>query len=229
MKNRYRTDLPVASIVLLVFAPFASGYFLSYLLRTVNAAVAPHLTADIGVSPASLGLLTSAYFFSFAAFQLPLGMLLDRFGPRRVSASLLAIASLGSLLFGLAPDIATLTVARALIGLGMSSGLMAGFKANPLWWPGEKLPRVNGWFMAVGALGSLVATAPAALLLEHMHWRSVFLGLAVLDEVAHQQKRGVVGDPRGLLHVVRDYDDSKLFGKVFHQVFDGRRRDRVQG
>jgi MFS family permease len=184
LKNRFHADLPPATIVLLVFAPFASGYFLSYLLRTVNAAVAPHLMADIAVTPASLGLLTSAYFFSFAAFQLPLGMLLDRFGPRRVSAGLLALACGGSLLFGLASDIATLTIARALIGLGMSSGLMAGFKANPLWWPGDKLPRVNGWYMAVGALGSLVATAPAAMVLEHTHWRNVFFGLAALIGIA---------------------------------------------
>jgi len=76
-----------------VFAPFALGYFLSYLYRTVNAVIAPDLVRDIGLNPADLGLLTSAYFISFAAFQLPLGVLLDRYGPRRVEAALLLFAA----------------------------------------------------------------------------------------------------------------------------------------
>ncbi|MCU0591134.1 MAG: MFS transporter, partial [Desulfobacterales bacterium] len=65
-----------------VLIPFALAYFLSYLFRVVNAVIAPNLAADLQIGPADLGLLTSAYFVSFAAFQLPLGVLLDRFGPR---------------------------------------------------------------------------------------------------------------------------------------------------
>ena len=67
-----------------VFAPFAVGYFLSYLLRNVNAVIAPELTRDLALSAADLGLLTSAYLLAFGAFQLPLGLLLDRYGPRKV-------------------------------------------------------------------------------------------------------------------------------------------------
>jgi hypothetical protein len=66
-----------------LFLPFAAGYFLSYLLRNVNAIIAPELTRELGVSAADLGLLTSAYLLAFGAFQLPLGVLLDRYGPRR--------------------------------------------------------------------------------------------------------------------------------------------------
>ena len=79
-----------ATTLLRIFIPFALGYFLSYLFRTVNAVIAPNLASDVGVDPASLGLLTSAYFLSFAAFQLPLGVLLDKYGPRRVEAILRA-------------------------------------------------------------------------------------------------------------------------------------------
>ncbi len=67
-----------------VFTPFALGYFLSYTYRTVNAVIAPDLVLDLGLNANALGLLTSAYFLSFAAFQLPLGILLDHYGPRRV-------------------------------------------------------------------------------------------------------------------------------------------------
>jgi MFS family permease len=75
-----------------LFLPFAAGYFLSYLLRNVNAVIAPELTRELGVSAADLGLLTSAYLLAFSAFQLPLGVLLDRYGPRRVEAALLLVA-----------------------------------------------------------------------------------------------------------------------------------------
>ena len=75
-------QLPPA-IVLRVFLPFAAGYFLSYLYRTINAVLAPQLASSLHLDAADLGLLTSVYFLTFAAFQLPLGVLLDRFSPHR--------------------------------------------------------------------------------------------------------------------------------------------------
>ena len=75
--------------ILCVFLPFAFGFYLSYLYRSVNAIIAPDLIRDIGVDAASLGLLSSAYFIAFAAFQIPLGIILDRFGPRKVESFLL--------------------------------------------------------------------------------------------------------------------------------------------
>lgn len=81
------------AIVLRVFLPFACGYFLSYLYRTVNAVIAPDLIASLSLNAADLGLLTSMYFLTFAFFQLPLGMLLDRYGPRRVEALAFTVCS----------------------------------------------------------------------------------------------------------------------------------------
>ena len=147
-------------MLLRVFIPFALGYFLSYLFRTVNAVIAPDLVRDIGVDPASLGLLTSAYFLTFAAFQLPLGVLLDRYGPRRVEAVLLLFAAAGAFAFARAETLNGLLLGRALIGLGVSACLMAAFKAYTLWFPKEKWPLVNGFQMAAGGLGALAATAP---------------------------------------------------------------------
>lgn len=128
------TDLSGSSSRLLVrlFAPFAFGYFLSYLFRTVNAVIAPDLARDLGLQPASLGLLTAAYFLAFAAFQLPLGVLLDRFGPRRVEAGLLLVAAAGALVFARAESLGGLIAGRALIGFGVSSCLMAAFKGFAL-------------------------------------------------------------------------------------------------
>ena len=134
--------MPLTIIRLLrVFIPFAFGYFLSYVYRTVNAVIAPDLVADAGLAPAALGLLTSAYFLAFAAFQIPLGVLLDRFGSRRVEAVLLVIAAAGAIVFALAEGVTGLIVGRALIGLGVSACLMAAFKAFSTWLPPERLNR----------------------------------------------------------------------------------------
>jgi predicted MFS family arabinose efflux permease len=167
-------------VVLTVLAPFAAGYFLSYLFRSVNAVVGPRLVAEVGLSAGGLGLLTAAYLLAFAAFQLPLGVLLDRFGPRRVQAALLACAALGSLLFALAGSIVTLSAARALIGLGFAGGLMSGFKAIVLWVPEPRRPLANAAVMSFGALGVLVATLPVELAVAAFGWRAVFVGLAAV-------------------------------------------------
>lgn len=167
-----------------VFAPFAAGYYLSYLLRNANAIIAPELTTTLGVSAADLGLLTSAYLLAFGAFQLPLGVLLDRYGPRRVEAALLMIAALGCLAFSLGESLAELTLARGLIGLGVSACLMGSFKAFSLWFPVERLPSLNAAVMAAGALGALSATVPLGWALPMLGWRGVFIALAVLAMLA---------------------------------------------
>ncbi|BBK45451.1 MFS transporter [Allostella vacuolata] len=163
-----------------MLAPFAAGYFCSYLLRAVNAVVAPDLVAAVGLSAGDLGLLTAAYFLSFALLQVPLGVALDRWGPRRVQATLLATATVGIVLFSQAETRTGLFAARTIIGIGMAGGLMASLKAITQWVPRERWPLVNGCFMAMGGLGALAATAPAEAMLHVVDWRGLFIGLAVL-------------------------------------------------
>jgi sugar phosphate permease len=158
-----------------ILLPFALGYFISYLFRTVNAVIAPNLAADIGVDPSGLGLLTSAYFIAFASAQLPLGVLLDRFGPRRIEALLLLFAAAGALIFARSQSLGGLALGRAFIGFGVSACLMAAFKAFVTWFPAHQLPLINGLQMTSGGLGALAATAPVEHLLTIMAWRDVFL------------------------------------------------------
>lgn len=171
-------------IVLRVFVPFAVGYCLSYAVRNINAVIAPDLTDSLGLTAASLGLLTSAYFLTFALFQLPLGILLDRFGPRRVESALLLFAALGAYLFARGESVGELVLARAFIGLGVSACLMASFKAFVMWFPSDRLPLVYGCIMAAGGFGALLATAPLESLLGVIDWRGVFLMLAAVAVAA---------------------------------------------
>ncbi|MDO3378243.1 MFS transporter [Geoalkalibacter halelectricus] len=220
-----------AALLMRVFLPFCFAYFLSYLFRTVNAVIAPDLVADLALEPAGLGLLTAAYFLAFAAFQLPLGLLLDRFGPRRVEAALLLVAAAGALLFARAESLNGLLLGRALIGLGVSACLMAAFKAFSQWLPPERLPLANGIQMVSGGLGALAATAPVEAALHFTDWRGIFTllgwltlaGAALLFFVVPEGRREDGGESfveqfRGLGQVVRSF----AFWRIAPWAFTGQ-------
>ena len=171
---------PLWPAVVLVLLPFVSGYYLSYLYRSINALISRDLVAEFALSPGDLGFLTATYFLAFAAIQLPLGIWLDRFGPRRVQAILLAIAAGGAALFASASGFVELAVGRALIGLGVAGALMAGLKVIVLWFPPGRIAQINGWFIMLGALGAVSATTPAELVLAQLGWRGIFAGLAAV-------------------------------------------------
>jgi len=172
--------MPASGSLIRVFFPFAFGYFLSYLYRVVNAVIAPDLISELGLGASDLGLLTSAYFLTFALFQLPLGILLDHYGPRKTEALLLLIAAAGGLVFAMADSSTGLIIGRALIGLGVSSCLMAAFKAYVIWVPRERLPLINGFQMAAGGMGALMGTVPVEAALSFTDWRGVFFALSAL-------------------------------------------------
>lgn len=163
-----------------LFLPFALGYYLSYLLRTVNAVISPDLTRDLALSAADLGLLTSAYFLTFGMAQIPLGIALDRYGPKRVEGFLLLLAAVGAAAFALGETLGQLGLARGLIGLGVSACLMAGLKGFAMWYPPERQSSMVGFIMAAGALGALTASAPVEAILPVLGWRGVFWVIAAL-------------------------------------------------
>ncbi len=159
-----------------------SGYdepYLAYLFRTINAAISPALASDFGLNAAETGLLASIYFLVFGLTQIPIGVLLDRLGPRRVQGVLLVIAAGGATLFGTASSFPELLVARAMIGLGVAGSLMAGLKAIVTWFPRERVALANGWMIMLGSLGAVTATAPTDWLLNYVGWRSLFEVLTI--------------------------------------------------
>ena len=167
-----------------IYVGFSFAYMLSYVFRTVNAVISPELTAELGISAASLGLLTSAYFLAFAATQIPAGMLLDRYGPRRVEPVLLLVAACGALAFAASDGLTGLAFSRVLIGAGVAVCLMSPLKAISAWYPGDRQASLSGWMMVAGGSGALLATAPLAAALTVVSWRAVFVALAVATVAA---------------------------------------------
>ncbi|MEZ0322039.1 Probable sulfoacetate transporter SauU (plasmid) [Thermus thermophilus] len=159
--------------------PYALGYALSYLLRSANAVLADPLARDLGLSPAALGGLTASFYLAFALGQLPLGGLLDRYGPRRVLFPLLLVAGLGSLLFALGRGFTLLLVGRGLMGAGVALALVGAIRAYQLHSP-QRMGALSGFTVALGGLGGLLATSPLAYAGENLGWRGAFLLLALL-------------------------------------------------
>ncbi|MGJ4906043.1 MFS transporter [Bradyrhizobium sp. HKCCYLS2058] len=168
----------------LVFVPFAMGYFLSYLFRTINGLVSASLASELGLNAADLGLITAAYFLVLAAAQIPVGMMLDRYGPRRVQSALLVVAAFGAEAFARSSGPLSLLLSRALIGLGVAAALTAGLKAIVLWFPRERVALVNGYMVMLGALGAVSATLPAEAILVKTGWRGLFDILAIATAAA---------------------------------------------
>ena len=197
--------------------PFLAGYFVSYVYRMVNAVLAPTLAAEFGLSAGGLGLLSSVYFLAFAVVQLPIGVALDRFGPRRVNAALLLLAVAGGALFASAESAAVAIAARALIGLGVSACLMAALTAFVLWYPPERISTMTGVAFSAGAVGAMTATVPLELLLRAWGWRDAFMLIVwvtlalslvfwfwVPDRSARRDSEGFREILKGLAGLLRD-------------------------
>ena len=207
------------ALALRLFLPFAAGYYLSYLFRTVNAVAAPNLVADTGVGADALGFLTATYMAAFAVLQLPLGIALDRFGPRRVEATLLTLAALGSLVFALSEDLVGLSLGRALIGAGVSCCMMASFKAFAMWFAPQRLPLIYSWLLTFGALGAISATVPVEWFLGLVDWRVLFLGLAAFALAVSIAVFAIVPDHPDPPGHVRLRDQLRGLARVFRDRF----------
>ncbi len=217
-----------------VFLPFALGHYLSTLLRNVNAVLAPDLMGALALTPGELGLLTSAFFFAFALVQLPVGIALDRWGPRRVQLSMMLVGALGALLFARGTGFGQLLVARAVMGLGLGGCFMAAVKAVSTWITPNKLPSVHGYLIAVGGLGAASATMPVRLVLDYTDWRGLFAILAGLTacsglliallyprDKGSQPKRGPLGQALREVFRAPVFRNTASLVLIPHAVFFG--------
>lgn len=157
-----------------IFGLFTAAYFLSYFYRSANAVIAGDLAQELRLSAGQLGLMTSLFFATFAAMQLPIGVWLDRLGPRWVTPGLMWVGVVGSLVFGLAQSFPVLGLGRALIGVGMAGVLMGSLKIFSQWFPAQRFGTVSGLLVGIGSLGSLAAATPLAWLNAWLGWRVIF-------------------------------------------------------
>jgi predicted MFS family arabinose efflux permease len=150
------------------------------LLRAITATLSPVLTLEFELMAADLGLLAGGYFLGFASMQIPLGYLLDKFGPKKIVSSFLLIALIGTSSFALAQSFSGLLISRILIGIGVSACLMAPLTGYRIWFAENQQQRANSWMLMIASLGFLSSTLPVQLLLPSFGWRWIFGGIAIL-------------------------------------------------
>lgn len=174
-------DLPLENkAAVRIFLSFACAYFISYAFRSINAVIAPELVNELHINNSQLGLLSAAYFVGFGATQIPVGLCLDKFGPRRTEISLMVLAIMGSLIFSYANDFVSLLIGRVFIGMGVSACLMAAFSGFRAWYPLSMQGQLASGMLVFGASGALMTSWPLHAVLPYMGWRGVFVGMAVL-------------------------------------------------
>ena len=171
--------LPIKKAVLIFFV-FACGYFISALLRAITATLSPLLTSEFNLTAGDLGLLAGGYFLGFASMQIPLGYLLDKYGPKKIVSSFLLIAIIGTFAFSLAQNFVGLLISRILIGIGVSACLMGPLTAYRIWFADEYQQRANAWMLMVLSMGFVFSTLPVQILLPMIGWRWIFALVGIL-------------------------------------------------
>lgn len=163
-----------------IVAVIGLAYVMSQFYRTSNGVIAKELSAEFGLSAEALGGLTGVFFLSFAAAQIPLGMLFDRFGVRRTLPVILTFAVAGAVTYGLADGFASLLAGRLMMGLGVSGVLVGALFVFGRWAPAERFATWMGRMIALGGIGVLLATTPLGLAAESIGWRYAFFGAGAL-------------------------------------------------
>mgnify|MGYP001766324938 CR=1 FL=1 len=160
--NRHRRTL---------FIILSAQYLIVYFHRVSPAVIAQDLVSSFHISATVLGVLASAYFYPYAAMQVPVGILSDSWGPKKTIVLFSLVAALGAVAFGLAPNFGFAVAARALVGMGLAAVFVSSMRIFSLWFHGAQLARVAGALMAVGGIGWFSATTPLAVLSGAVGWR----------------------------------------------------------
>ena len=150
-------------------------FLIAFLHRAAPGVLAKELMQAFDLTGAAVGLLSAMYFYSYATFMVPGGVLIDSVGPRRVIAAGGLVMGLGSLTMGLAASTAMLFVGRLLVGLGATVTFTGTLKIAANWFPPSQFGMMSALTATVGVLGGLVGSAPLAALAVRLSWRGALV------------------------------------------------------
>ena len=177
-----KTQTPARQATM-IFIVVMAAYTLSFFQRFAPASIAQDLALAFDTTAASLGVLAATYFYVYTLMQVPTGVLVDTLGPRRILLIGGVISFVGSLWFGLAPDLSNALIGRTLIGLGVSVTFIAMLKIIALSFEEHRFASLTGLGVFVGNIGSVLAGVPLALVATEVGWRAVFVAVAIASLV----------------------------------------------
>lgn len=167
--------LPPVSLAWMTWGLLASLYFVGFFQRVAPAVMVDELMRDFSISATLLGNLSAIYFYTYAAMQIPSGLLADAIGPRRVGAWAAIIAAVGIALFALADSLWMASVGRGLIGASVAVAFVACMKLAGHWFPTNRFATVTGISLLIGNLGGVLAGVPLSEAVAGVGWRNAML------------------------------------------------------
>jgi MFS family permease len=163
-----------------IFPLLSTLFCFSMFYRLTNAVLAPDLIKAFHLNAERLGVLSSAFFYTFALFQIPMGVLLDRIGPRKVIALFTLVGAAGAFVFACAGSFYVALTGRALLGIGMAAALMGSFKVFVNSYPPRRFALLSGVIISIGTLGPVLATSPLVYLNSTIGWRLTFVYCGII-------------------------------------------------
>lgn len=173
--------IPSRTRIVTLVGVLCAAYMISQFLRSSTGVIAPDLARELDLAPQSLGVLSGSFFIAFALSQIPVGLMLDRYGARVSTTVLMGFAIAGGFMFANADSLMWLSVARVLMGIGCSCLLMGPLMIYTRWFSRARFATLSGIHIAAGTLGAVAATAPLAWVAEWIGWRGAFTGVAILS------------------------------------------------
>ena len=162
-----------------VWSVAALFYCYQFVLRVSAGVLKNDLMRDFDLDAEGFGSLSAFFYFTYPAMQIPMGMMVDRFGPRKMISLACLVCASGAFLFGSATELYVAQIGRALIGAGASCGFIGAFKVGSNWFPANRLGLVGGMGIALGTIGALLGKAPLSFLIETFGWRSAMIGISI--------------------------------------------------
>ena len=208
--------LAALGLLTLLGASFGASQF----IRTAPAVLAPELRRELGLTPETLGLVFGLFFAAFTLVHLPVGALLDRYGPRRAMCVMLLVSSAGTFVFATGTDAGVLIAGQVLSGLGSSVAFVGGLAVIARWFPRERFGVMASWLTATGGIGPILSGTPFAALVEAIGWRDAWrcggialalVAIAILVFISDAPK----GHPYHARAPERLRDTVKGFGPIF--------------
>ena len=167
----------------IVFILATSLFFLSQFYRTSNAVIASELIRNLSLDTEGLGLMSASFFYAFAITQIPIILLIDKVGPRRLMTCLTLLGILGAVIFSLADSLSLGLFGRILLGVGMACNLMGTFKLLTEWFEPLIFATLTGLVFSIGTFGNIIATTPLVMLVEQIGWRHSYQLIAAVNLV----------------------------------------------
>ena len=160
-----------ASIAILILIVASLLYVYEFYLRVIPSVITEDLMKDLHINAHQLGVISALFYVSYTFMQIPAGLLVDRFGPRRLLTIATIICAIATMLSGIATNQTTAAFSRFLIGFGASFAYACPLLVAKYWFAANRFAMIGGCIQALGALGAIIGNEPVAYLTESIGWR----------------------------------------------------------